>query len=250
MTFPKGYYPDFGEFKKMAKTGNLIPVYKEILADTETPVSAFMKLNRTEHCFLLESVEGGQRLARYSFIGTEPYSVLSTRGEDNTNPLPLIAGELNKYKIVPVSGLPRFCGGAVGYLAYESGDYDEAKQRIEQSLAIFRTLGDARETMRTISYLSLVYSSQGQTEQMERLIQETSAIQEGTDSRDSFPWGLLISGRVLCELGRYPEASSLMEESIEVLNDLGIDTARIDGLYPLSEPLADAKMHLGRYAAA
>ena len=81
-------------------------------------MSAFLKINRGGYSFLLESVEGGQRLARYSFIGTEPYRVITTGGE--SNPIPLIAEELNKYQIVPVSGLPRFNGGAVGYLAYET----------------------------------------------------------------------------------------------------------------------------------
>ena len=114
------YYPTLEEVKKHGKDGNLIPVYREIVADLETPVSAFLKVNRGGYSFLLESVEGGQRLARYSFIGTEPYAVISTSGEDRADPLPLIAKELNKYKIAPVSGLPRFCGGAVGYLAYES----------------------------------------------------------------------------------------------------------------------------------
>jgi len=114
------YYPTLEEVKKHRKDGNLIPVYREIVADLETPVSAFLKVNRGGYSFLLESVEGGQRLARYSFIGTEPYKVLATRGEDKTDPLPGIAEELNKYNIVSVSGLPRFCGGAVGYLAYES----------------------------------------------------------------------------------------------------------------------------------
>ena len=114
------YYPTLEEVKKHKKNGNLIPIYREIVADLETPVSAFLKVNHGGYSFLLESVEGGQRLARYSFIGTEPYRVLVTTGEDKINPLPLIAEELNKYKIVPVSGLPRFCGGAVGYLAYET----------------------------------------------------------------------------------------------------------------------------------
>ena len=89
-------------------------------------MSAFLKVNRGGYSFLLESVEGGQRLARYSFIGTEPYTVLTTKGEDKTDPLPIIAEELNKYKIIPVSGLPRFCGGAVGYLAYETINRFEA----------------------------------------------------------------------------------------------------------------------------
>ncbi len=114
------YYPTLEEVKKYKKDGNLIPIYCEIVADLETPVSAFLKVNRGGYSFLLESVEGGQRLARYSFIGTEPYRVLTTKGEDRIDPLPLIAEELNKYKTIPVNGLPRFCGGAVGYLAYET----------------------------------------------------------------------------------------------------------------------------------
>ena len=114
------YYPTLEEAKKHKKEGNLLPVYREIVADLETPVSAFLKINRGGYSFLLESVEGGQQVARYSFIGTEPYRVLTVRGEDKTDPLPLIGEELSKYKIVPVGGLPRFCGGAVGYLAYET----------------------------------------------------------------------------------------------------------------------------------
>ncbi|MFC1875266.1 anthranilate synthase component I [Chloroflexota bacterium] len=114
------FYPTLEEVKKLKKDGNLVPVYREIVADLETPVSAFLKINRGGHSFLLESVEGGERLARYSFIGTEPYQVLTTSGRDKIDPLPRIAEELNKYKIVPVSGLPLFCGGAVGYLAYET----------------------------------------------------------------------------------------------------------------------------------
>ena len=114
------YYPTLDEVKKYKNDGNLIPVYREIVADLETPVSAFLKVHHGGYSFLLESVEGGQQLARYSFIGTEPYKVLTTREKDKTDPLPLIAEELNKYRIVPLTGLPRFCGGAVGYLAYET----------------------------------------------------------------------------------------------------------------------------------
>jgi anthranilate synthase component 1 len=114
------YYPILEEVKKLKKDGNLVPIYREIVADLETPVSAFLKINRGGYSFLLESVEGGERLARYSFIGTEPYRVLTIRAEDKADPLELVAQELDRYKIVPVSGLPRFCGGAVGYLAYET----------------------------------------------------------------------------------------------------------------------------------
>ena len=114
------YYPTLEEVKKREKRGNILPVYREIVADLETPVSAFLKINRGGYSFLLESVEGGEQLARYSFIGTEPHRVLRADGEDKTDPLAPIAAELGKYEMVPVGGLPRFCGGAVGYLAYET----------------------------------------------------------------------------------------------------------------------------------
>ncbi len=114
------YYPGLEEVKNRRAEGNLIPVYREIVADLETPVSAYLKIQNNSQSFLLESVEGGQRLARYSFIGTEPYRVLRVKQEDHTDPLPLIRAEMEKYKTVPVDGLPRFYGGAVGYLAYET----------------------------------------------------------------------------------------------------------------------------------
>ncbi len=113
------YHPTPEEFKKLKGSGNLVPVYREIFADLETPISAFLKINRGGYSFLLESVEGGERVARYSFIGTEPYKTITTREGDKTDPLGLIAEELSQYLPAPVDGLPRFCGGAVGYLAYE-----------------------------------------------------------------------------------------------------------------------------------
>ncbi|HXY74718.1 MAG TPA: anthranilate synthase component I, partial [Dehalococcoidales bacterium] len=94
-------------------------VYREIVADLDTPVSAFLKINRNGDSFLLESVEGGERMARYSFIGTDPYKILKTNSTDNLDPLPAIENELKKYRIAVVAGLPKFCGGAVGYLSYE-----------------------------------------------------------------------------------------------------------------------------------
>lgn len=114
------YHPTLAEIKNNKHDGNLAPVYREIVADMETPVSAFLKINRGGHSFLLESVEGGQRLARYSFIGTEPYKDLTLRITDQTDPLTAIQSELQKYKITYTAGLPRFCGGAVGYLSYET----------------------------------------------------------------------------------------------------------------------------------
>ena len=102
-----------------------MPVYREINADLDTPVSAYLKIARGDHSFLLESVEGGERLARYSFLGTEPSLIISTGGDNPTDPLKLIEDEFKKYKPVPIEGLPRFHGGMVGYLSYEVARYFE-----------------------------------------------------------------------------------------------------------------------------
>jgi len=107
------YYPSKQEFIELAKKGNLIPVYKEIVADMETPVSAFRKIEG-EYSFLLESIEGGEKIARYSFLGS------SAKGQVAR---PKTLGEirllLKKYRPIVVPGLPRFHGGLVGYVGYD-----------------------------------------------------------------------------------------------------------------------------------
>ncbi|HQP92002.1 MAG TPA: anthranilate synthase component I, partial [Candidatus Omnitrophota bacterium] len=77
-------YPSFEEFKKLAKKGNVVPVYLEILADLETPVSAFLKLGKSDYSFLLESVESQENVGRYSFLGSEPSLVFSSKGHNVT----------------------------------------------------------------------------------------------------------------------------------------------------------------------
>src|SRR3989338_3313517 len=73
-------FPDKSEFIKLAKKGNLVPVYREILADLETPVSCFIKIGDKPYSYLLESVEGGEKIARYSFIGGAPSLVFKSKG--------------------------------------------------------------------------------------------------------------------------------------------------------------------------
>jgi anthranilate synthase component 1 len=115
----------------------LTPLWREIHADLETPVSSYLKLARGRYGFLLESVEGGERLARYSFVGTDPYMVLrvqdgvaerrwlsgsragTTDREACDDPLRVIQAELERRPRPSIPDLPRFSGGAVGYLAYE-----------------------------------------------------------------------------------------------------------------------------------
>jgi anthranilate synthase component 1 len=113
------YTPSLEAVRELTQPGDLIAIYREVRADLETPVSAFLKIARGSYAFLLESVEGGERLARYSFIGTEPYRVAVTRGLGDTDPLELVREEIARHRFVPTPGLPRFHGGAVGYLGYE-----------------------------------------------------------------------------------------------------------------------------------
>jgi len=133
------YYPGFDQFKKFAEQGNLIPVYREILADIDTPVSALMKLSSKSHVFLLESVEGGEKWGRYTFLGSDPRIIFKVKGEHvlisengasrshrhEGNPLRYLKELLNTYHPVPVDGLPRFYGGAVGFLGYDMVSYFE-----------------------------------------------------------------------------------------------------------------------------
>jgi len=131
-------YPSKDEFIRLTKTSNLVPVYGEILADTETPISVFRKVGTGPHSFLLESVEGGEKWARYSFMGIDPMFTFKSRGrhitiqsgdgsEEQTvdDPLRFLQTRLAAYRPAQLDGLPRFFGGAVGYIGYETVSFFE-----------------------------------------------------------------------------------------------------------------------------
>ena len=135
------YYPTLEEVRQLKKYGNLVPVCRDIQADLETPVSAYLKIACGNYSFLLESVEGGERLARYSFIGTEPSLIIRTGNENPVDPLKLVERELAQFRPVPIANLPRFHGGMVGYLSYEVARYferlpcpDQDPQRLPESV--------------------------------------------------------------------------------------------------------------------
>ncbi len=127
------YYPSKQEFIKLAKKGNLIPVYKEIEADLETPVSSFLKIAEGDYSYLLESVEGEENIARFSFLGQNPSLVFKSKGREieivenkrkkrfitDGDPLGEIKKIMKQFKFVKVAGLPRFSGGLVGYIGYD-----------------------------------------------------------------------------------------------------------------------------------
>ena len=127
-------FPTKAAFAKLSAQGNIIPVYTDLMADFETPVSAYAKLRSAGPSYLLESVEGGENLSRYSFIGCRPRKVFVCGPETTEvrvpgkasqtiptpqDPLTLIQAELSGCKPVEIPGLPRFTGGAVGFLSYE-----------------------------------------------------------------------------------------------------------------------------------
>lgn len=126
------YYPSLKEFIERAKKGNLIPVYREILADFETPVSAFAKIDTGDYAYLLESAERGEKWGRYSFLGSNPSLIFKGKGkrveiikkgakkiQKVSNPLEALKKLMARYKFVPSKSLPRFVGGMVGYLSYD-----------------------------------------------------------------------------------------------------------------------------------
>jgi len=139
------YSPTLQEFLKLAATGNLIPVSRRLLADIETPLSAYRKIRGPDESFLFESVEGGEHLGRYSFVGCNPRAIIRqvgkrveviqngkvieafTVGRDSSthnghhvkDGLEVVERIMKKFRPVPGQGLPRFTGGAVGFIGYE-----------------------------------------------------------------------------------------------------------------------------------
>jgi anthranilate synthase component I len=139
-------HPSLSEVLDLASQGNLIPIYRELSADLDTPVSVYLKLAGHGASFLLESVEGGEQVGRYSFIGIEPNAILSFNGRSYTrrsnshattadlpkgkDPLHVLQAELARFSPVALPGLPRFVGGLVGYLGYDVIRFFEPKLEV------------------------------------------------------------------------------------------------------------------------
>lgn len=133
------HLPAFADFSRHASQGRLVPVYRQLVSDTLTPVTAYHKIQRGGCSFLFESVVGGERIGRYSFLGSNPFmTVEAYRNElviqhgnaeperrQVDDPLNELETMLQDYQAVHLPGLPRFCGGAVGYAGYDVVRYTE-----------------------------------------------------------------------------------------------------------------------------
>lgn len=139
------YRPSLAEFTELAKNATMVPVYRQLVGDTLTPVMAFCKIQEGDWSFLFESVIGGERLGRYSFVGSGPFMRFQAYGNrvqiqmtppgntgsgtiqefDHPDPLALLQEKLSHYRTPQLTGLPRFTGGAVGYAGYDSVRYVE-----------------------------------------------------------------------------------------------------------------------------
>ncbi len=143
MSAPR-FEPSIEQFTQLAAQGNIVPVYRTLLGDTLTPVSAYEKLARGKHSFLLESAAGGEKLARYSFLGTDPFMTFEACGPrvritaeqreggaaarrefESRDPISELRSLVGQFRAVQLPRLPRFCGGAVGYAAYDAIRYIE-----------------------------------------------------------------------------------------------------------------------------
>lgn len=128
------YYPSLSDFKTLADTANVIPVSRHMMADHLPPVTAFRKLvEKSRHGFLFESVTGGEKLARYSFIGCDPFCILKAKGSsitivgedgkekrENGDPFEVLRRMVSQYTAAKTSPLPLLAGGAVGYIGYDA----------------------------------------------------------------------------------------------------------------------------------
>ncbi len=184
-------FPTLDEFKEKARHGNLIPVCKEIIADLDTPVSAYLKIGHGPYSFLLESIEGGEKWARYCFLGCNPSTVVRTKGNTVTiesggktetrtlegeSPLSALRNILKEYEPVVDDRLPRFFGGAVGFISYDMVRYfEDLPDATENDLDLPDSLFVITDTLlifdnvsHTIKIVSNAHTDEGEVEDVYR----------------------------------------------------------------------------------
>ena len=192
--------PSFDAFEREARQGNVVPVVRSVLADLHTPVGTFMRIaGASPYAFLLESVEGGERIARYSFLGTDPELIVRGKGAQTfverngkTESYPGFATEwVRNYfrdrSIARRSGLVPFAGGAVGYIAYDAAQWFEPALRDDQTQPLdsptdavwmfFRTVIAFDRVKQRLEIVSVVFTEEagGSSQRLRELYDEAVA---------------------------------------------------------------------------
>ncbi len=204
--------PTLAEFRSLARSGKLVPVYREVFADLDTPVSAFRKVDGGPYSFLLESVEGGEKWGRYSLLGSRPSLVFVARGErceiragenvttGRRHPVEELGDLLQRHQAVALPGLPRFCGGAVGYFGYDAVRWFERlpkKAKDDQKLpdAVFM-FGDVVSVFDNLTHsLKVVTHARGGSDPDAAYAAAVERLEaEGTRLRRALPWEDPVTG--------------------------------------------------------
>ena len=196
----------FEDFLNEAKRGNVVPVVRSVLADLLTPVGALLRVaGRTRHAFLLESVEGGERVARYSFLGTEPEmivrgvgskTIIEKNGEletlDNVRAIEFVREYFRDRELARRSGLAPLAGGAVGFLAYDAARWfepvlEKGDDHIEREMAVwmfYRTVLAFDRVRQRVEITAVVLTEEAQgsharlKELYDRAVEETALIEK------------------------------------------------------------------------
>ncbi len=221
-------FPDRQSFRDLASQANVVPVGLRVLADAETPVSVLARfIPAGQDVFLFESVEGGERWGRYSFMGLSSRARVTVWRDDvvfregireeriphRGDPLAVLRSILSRYTLAHLPGLPRFCGGLVGYVAYEMAHYFEA--RVPNRLPAEKPLADFMipdllvvfdNTQHTLTALALAFVQPGENpDQAYDLAAARAAELVATLERPVTPPGLALSRRALKPVPVLPE---------------------------------------------
>lgn len=179
--------PTSTEFQQLAEQARFVPVYRQLTADTLTPVTAYQRIANGSSAFLFESVVGGERVGRFSFVGSSPFVTLTATGRhvvietcsgdrrefDSADPLKELDQLVSEYQSVSVPGLPRFTGGAVGYAAYDVVRYTEHlpnvphddRQLPDLSFALYDTMVVFDHIRKVVLVIALADTSRGDLEE-------------------------------------------------------------------------------------
>ncbi|HEY0405452.1 MAG TPA: anthranilate synthase component I, partial [Pyrinomonadaceae bacterium] len=225
----------FEEFEREAGRGNVVPVVRSVLADLQTPVGAFLRVAASApYAFLLESIEGGERVARYSFLGAEPWMIVRGRGTQtlvergderetlNVRATDFLREHFRERHLARRNGLSPLCGGAVGYLAYDAARWfepileknDDAANAADEAVWMFyRTLLAFDRVRQQVEITSVVLTeeAQGSLERLRQLYERAVAETERIERQ-------LLAGLVLPAEATPPAISAEQESNAFVSN--------------------------------